>query len=362
VVEEATLSSPPPLALAAYAVLAYAHAGTGETRLASAAIGRAQRVLATVEWTLYSNDLATAQVQNAVHLGDWSSALSIIKATAHELETTGSRMHLGVRRAAEIEIFTHRGEWAAARHAAEQPLSGDAHCDALQVWARAGFHLLTGDLEAARTGLKRQLERPTSPQWLRALLLSRLAETELEAGRPQLAADLLADPRRLGQEILDHPTYVAVHLAHGRATEDIDELTDTLRVADTHALALQRGQARLALGALDVEPEVNLTEAARIFQTLRAAPWKRRAVAELRARGLPLPRLRTRPDRLLTETEEQVVRLVQQRCTNREIASAVFLSVKTVEAYLSRIFAKTGCANRVELARAFEAGQLQLAD
>lgn len=132
-------------------------------------------------------------------------------------------------------------------------------------------------------------------------------------------------------------------------------------MADTHALALQRGQARLALGVLHVEPEVNLTEAARIFQSLRAAPWKQRAVAELRGRGLPLPRLRTRPDRLLTETEEQVVRLVQQRCTNREIASAVFLSVKTVEAYLSRIYTKTGCANRVELARAFESGQLQLA-
>ncbi|ROO86688.1 regulatory LuxR family protein [Actinocorallia herbida] len=357
--ERAADEAPAPFELAALAVVSYAHAGTGETRLASAAIARAQQVQATVGWTLYNNDLATAQVQNADHLGDWSAALSIIDATAHDLELTGSRMHLGVMRTAEIEILANRGDWAAARRAAEKPLSGDAHCDAIQVWARAGFHLLSGDLEAARSDLKLQLERPTMPRWVRALLLSRLADTEIAAGRSRLAAELVADLLDEGRDVVDHPTYVAVRLAHGRATGDVAELLEAMRVADAHALALHRGSVRLALGMLDHEAAEHLTEAARIFQTLGAAPWKQRAVAELRRRGMPLPRLRTRPSRLLTETEEQIVRLVQQRFTNREIASAVFLSVKTVEAYLSRIYTKTGCGNRVELARAVESGHLR---
>ncbi|MDW5593765.1 AAA family ATPase [Conexibacter stalactiti] len=360
--EEAAQDAPPSLQLAAHSAIAYAKAGTGETRLASAAIGRTQQVLAAVGWTLYKNDLAIAQVQNATQLGDWSSALSLVAATSEELEAAGSLMYLGVLRAAEIEILANRGEWAAARRASEQPLSGNPHCDALQVWACAGFDLLSNDLDAARTRLKRQLERPTLPRWVRALLLSRLAEVEVEAGRPALAAELTAGLVAVERSTLDHQTYVAARLAHGRATGDVEALTDALAVADEHALTLQRGQVRLALGALDVDPERNLTEAARIFQSLEAAPWRRRANAELRRRGLPVPRQRARSSRLLTETEEQVARLVHQRCTNREIAATVFLSVKTVEAYLSRIYAKTGCANRVDLARAIDAGLLDRAE
>lgn len=357
--ESVALEAAPSHRLAAYAVVAYAYAGTGETRLASAAIGRAQQVLAGVGWTLYKNDLAAAQVQNAMNLGDWSSALSIVESTTHDLESSASRMHLGVLRTVEIEVLAQRGDWAAARRAAEQPLSGDPHCDAIQVWARAGFHLLSNDLQTARTELEHRLDRPTLPNWVRALLLSRLADTEIEAGRLGLAADLMADPLRHGHDLVDHPTYVAIRLAYGRATGDIAALTEALDVADQHALALQRGQVRLALGTLDTDPAANLTEAARIFQTLGAAPWRQRAVAELRHRGLRLPRQRARPSGL-SETEEQVVRLVHQRFTNREIASAVFLSVKTVEAYLSRIYVKTGCANRIELARAVDSGLLGL--
>src|SRR5439155_18459780 len=175
----------------AHSVIAYAHAGVGETRRASVSIARAQQLLAGVGWTLYKSELALAQVQNAAHLGDWSSALSIVASTANELEAVGSLLYLAVLRAYQIEILANRGEWAGARRAAEQPLSGDPHCDALQMWARAGFDLLSGDIDAARSGLERHLERSTLPEWARALLLSRLADAEIDAGRPELAADLL---------------------------------------------------------------------------------------------------------------------------------------------------------------------------
>ncbi len=45
---------------------------------------------------------------------------------------------------------------------------------------------------------------------------------------------------------------------------------------------------------------------------------------------------------------------------NRDIAVAVSLSVKTVEAYLSRIYLKTVCSNRLELARAIDQGLLDV--
>ncbi|MQY31166.1 helix-turn-helix transcriptional regulator [Nocardia aurantia] len=358
--EDAARAASQSHALAAHAVVAYAHAGTGETELASASIARAQWLLATVGWTLYSHDLATAAVQNALHLGDWSSALAIIDSISHDLVSTGSRTHLAVLRATEIEIRSHRGEWAAARRAADRPPAGDAHSTALQIWARAGFHLLGGELDIARKLLADQLEHPGTPQWAHALLRSRSAEVEISAGHRELAADLVRDLVTADPDRVDHPTAVAIRIAYGRATADVECLLDARRIADRYGLALQRGVVRLALGAVDHEPGPQLTEAARIFQSLGAAPWKRQAVAELRHRGLPLPRSRTRRSYSLTETEEQIVRLVHQRYTNREIAAAVFLSVKTVEAYLSRIYLETGCANRVELARAVESGRVRV--
>jgi DNA-binding NarL/FixJ family response regulator len=44
--------------------------------------------------------------------------------------------------------------------------------------------------------------------------------------------------------------------------------------------------------------------------------------------------------------------------TNREIASALHYSPKTVEVYLSRVYAKTGVSTRLELARAMDLGVL----
>ncbi|MDW5595793.1 AAA family ATPase [Conexibacter stalactiti] len=356
--EEAAADAPLPSRLAAYQAISYAQAAIGDTRRASLSIGHAQQLLAELGWAVYREDLAIAQMQNAAHLGDWTAALALIESLTDELETAGTLTQLGVLRALEIELRANRGEWAHARRAAEKPLSGNPHCDPLHVWAHAGIELLTGDVDAARARLEQHLEAPSIPGWARALLLSRLADVVTEAGRPQLAVDLLAGPMRQGFDVLDYPTHIAIRLAHGRAAGDPAALHEALALADEHGLALLRGRAHLLLGAQDVEAEQHLTAAAQIFQSLGAAPWRRRTVVELRRRGLKIPRQRTRPHALLTETELQIARLVQQGRRNREIAATVFLSVKTVEANLSRIYAKTGCAGRLELARAIDAGWL----
>jgi DNA-binding CsgD family transcriptional regulator len=56
----------------------------------------------------------------------------------------------------------------------------------------------------------------------------------------------------------------------------------------------------------------------------------------------------------LTERELQLARLVVDRRTNREIATELFLSRKTVETHLRHIFRKLDVSSRVELARAVE--------
>jgi DNA-binding NarL/FixJ family response regulator len=52
---------------------------------------------------------------------------------------------------------------------------------------------------------------------------------------------------------------------------------------------------------------------------------------------------------LLTYREEQVVALVADGLTNRDVATELGLSEHTVKKYLFRIFDKLGISNRVEL-------------
>jgi DNA-binding NarL/FixJ family response regulator len=71
--------------------------------------------------------------------------------------------------------------------------------------------------------------------------------------------------------------------------------------------------------------------------------------------GARVPRVRSRAAGLLTETEEQVARLVQQGMRNRDIAAALHYSPRTIEVYLSRIYGKLHVSSRLELARALDA-------
>ena len=50
----------------------------------------------------------------------------------------------------------------------------------------------------------------------------------------------------------------------------------------------------------------------------------------------------------LTERESQAVTLLAQGLSNREIASALYLSPETVKSYVGQIFAKLNVRNRVE--------------
>ena len=89
-----------------------------------------------------------------------------------------------------------------------------------------------------------------------------------------------------------------------------------------------------------------LREAHRIFGELGTPAWQERTDDELR-RAYPRPRR----DRGLTAAEEQVAALVASGRTNREVASQLFTTVKTVESHLTRIYRKIGVRSRTELAR-----------
>jgi DNA-binding CsgD family transcriptional regulator len=80
-----------------------------------------------------------------------------------------------------------------------------------------------------------------------------------------------------------------------------------------------------------------------ICEEIGAALWAERVRAEMQRLG----RIQDPDD--LTATEARVATLAASGLTNREIAASAFMSQKTVEANLSRIYRKLGIRSRAEL-------------
>jgi DNA-binding CsgD family transcriptional regulator len=89
----------------------------------------------------------------------------------------------------------------------------------------------------------------------------------------------------------------------------------------------------------------SVEQAIAIFDELGARVWSDRARRELARTGR-----RAAAHDGLTHTERRIAELVATGASNKEVAAAAFVSVKTVEANLSRIYAKLGVRSRAALA------------
>ncbi len=125
----------------------------------------------------------------------------------------------------------------------------------------------------------------TAPVYLRPYSLYRLARAQIEAGDRQSAEAVVADARS-----------VATSLGLGLITQQIDEL--------------------VARAGLDLT-------------------------------GAPRSRAETSPSRL-TDRESQVLELLEQGLTNRQIGERLYISAKTASVHVSSILKKVGAASRTE--------------
>lgn len=125
-----------------------------------------------------------------------------------------------------------------------------------------------------------------------------------------------------------------------------DECKVPTNVAEAHLMAgrvfRRARQKRLAAESL--------TKAIEIYESLPCPPYAEQARAELARVGL-----RPRAPDTLTETERQVAELATQGLRNKEIAEQAFISAKTVEAVLGRVYRKLGIRSRAGLGRALRA-------
>ena len=94
----------------------------------------------------------------------------------------------------------------------------------------------------------------------------------------------------------------------------------------------------------------HLRAAADLFAQTGAAPWARRAAAELRATGETARRRDPSTLDDLTPQEVQIARMVAEGATNRDVAGRLFLSPRTVDYHLRKVFQKHGVTTRTQLA------------
>jgi DNA-binding CsgD family transcriptional regulator len=129
-------------------------------------------------------------------------------------------------------------------------------------------------------------------------------------------------------------------------------------VAEAGSLsAFQRGRTELHYGEWlrrAREPRAaraHLRAAVELFRQVGVAPWWERAESELCATG-ERPRRRD-PSTLddLTPQELMIAGLVATGLTNREIAGRLYLSPRTIDYHLHKVFVKLDVASRAELMR-----------
>ena len=147
-----------------------------------------------------------------------------------------------------------------------------------------------------------------------------------------------------------------VHAARGEQASSLELLEEALREHVRLTMPFEEGRTRLQYGVAlrragrrkDARHELERSLA--VFHALGTPVQERMATTELTSLGG-----RRRQEHELTPVEERIAALVAAGQTNREVAATLFMSVRTVESHLSRIYRKLGVRSRTELAAHLQA-------
>ena len=229
-------------------------------------------------------------------------------------------------------------------------------------WTLTALGLLEvslGNYTEAADALQPLLARhvPDSTEINAASYLPDMVEALTALGRVDEAEPLVGALERNGRR-LDRAWMLAVgarcramvHAARGDVTAAVQSARSAITEHDRLAMPFERARTQLLLGQLlrrqRSEATAVLRDALAVFETLGTTLWAARARAEL-AGTKPRPRLQGG----LTAAEQRVAELAASGMTNRDVAAALFISSKTVEATLARVYRKLGIRSRAELGR-----------
>ena len=292
-----------------------AYAGAAEAvRIADetgqgATLGFALSCLARVEAAQGRDDDCRSHVRRALGIADarFGAVVAFALAAAGLLELGRGRTDDAIER---LELLARQVEERGLR----EPAVVQGTPDLVEAYARAGRE------DDARATLHRfeQAARKTARSWA-------------------LAASARCRGLLAGDDTFE-PAFAEALELHGAETP-FERARTELCLGERRRRARRRADARGPLRS-----------ALETFERLGATPWAERARAELAACGETVQRGEPGAADELTPQELQVALIVARGATNKEAGAALFLSPKTIETHLGRVYRKLGVRTRTELA------------
>ncbi len=369
---------------------------------------RVQRLHALIEphGRSWAAGWATMTWRGIVKLIDLPVALEAYQAGSEWFRSVGDEAALATTLMHCAELDCRLGNWARAEDEALQSIeilgqAGQWRWRGFALYARGLVEAHQGELDAAQSAATEALELASTmaDPWVSAMQLGLLGFIEFSRDDLEHADDYYAsaealieqmgvteparhpfhgdqlevviargDLERAGRllarlehraEVSPYPWLVAItarcrgllHLAKGDLDGAATALADALRAHDDVPIPFDRARTLLINGRLlrrrkeKLAARQSLLAALKIFADLGAPLWIAKASDELGRLGL-----RRGSVGELTPTEERIAKLVAGGLSNREVAASIFISPKTVEATLSRVYRKLGIHSRHGLA------------
>jgi len=290
-------------------------------------------------------------------MGDFAGTASLIAESDSVAAATGS--HFAPYALLMLQALRGREAEAAPAIASviEEAAAGAEGTGNHAHWAAAilynGLARYQGAASAAR-----QVTTSTLQPWTSAWALPELVEAAARMADAELARDALARlteaTRPCGTDwALGIEARCRALLAGGAAADDlyqeaIDRLSRTLLRPELARAHLLYGEWLRSEGRLPGARE-QLRTAHGMFAAIGMEAFTERARRELTASGGTARKHGSQTRDLLTPQEEQIARLARDGLSNPEIGAQLFLSARTVEWHLSKIFTKLGIGSRREL-------------
>ncbi len=296
-------------------------------------------------------------------VGDWRAVPSDVR----QLELAGSTETVvhQVARLLVAEVIASTGDYGSAARWVEA--TGE-RCPfpALRAWVEIG--LLNRSGEGARA-LERgwavyeevaaQLDEGVH-LGIRHFLV-RLASLEMHVGNTEKLQAICDDTKRWYARYGGKSLRLAELMLRGLAEHDYAAATEAVTIVRERHNLDELMRALMVVAFFADEPRPWYHEAYEIARRL-GQDWMRMNIKSyMRGSGVVTPSHRVDRESL-TDVEKRVIGLIQQGLTNRQIAGAIRVSEKTVENHLTRMFAKTGCRSRLDLATASLEGRLTVAE
>jgi DNA-binding CsgD family transcriptional regulator len=317
-------------------------------------MARATGALSVLPLTLHSQAVAH------VLAGELDAAASLLA----ELDTVEQATGMSLAPYAALALAAWRGHESEVVHLIEATLDeivarGEGVGVLITQWARAVLANGLGRYDEAVLAAREAAEHPHDPapaSWG----LSELVEAAARSGQPELAADAferLEVITRLG----DTDWALGIQ-ARARALRSDGDAAEHLYRDAIERLARTRLRGELARAHLlygewlrrenrRVDARAQLREAHDMFNRIGAEAFAERARRELRATGETARKRSDGARGVLTPQEAQIAQLAQNGLSNPEIGAQLFISPRTVQYHLHKVFLKLEITSRNQLAR-----------